>query len=72
MLTKAKEWGNSIGIIIPSDVVKELNIKPGDELSIPKIEKQGNVLNELFGALPGLKRKDLEEYRKEVKWSKYD
>lgn len=72
MLAKTKEWGNSIGIIIPMNVVKELNLKPGDEIYIPKIEKRANVLKEAFGALPKMKGFDLKEYRKTDKFSKYD
>lgn len=47
---RTKQWGNSLGIIIPSHLVKELNIKPNEEIAID-IEKKDNVLKELFGAL---------------------
>lgn len=46
---KAKEWGNSIGVIIPKDIVEKLNIHPGDEISLD-IGRKDNVLRELFGA----------------------
>lgn len=45
---KAKEWGNSIGVIIPRDVVEKLNIHPGDEISLD-IGKKDKVLRELYG-----------------------
>jgi len=48
--TKTKQWGNSMGIIIPSKTVKELNLKPDQELVI-SIEEKTNPLEELFGAL---------------------
>ena len=72
MLAKTKEWGNSLGIIIPGNIVKELNLKPGDEIYIPKIEKRANVLRELYASDVSLKGFDLKEYRKTDKFSKYD
>lgn len=47
---KAKQWGNSIGVVIPLEVVKRLQIKPEEKLVI-EIEKKTNVLHELFGAV---------------------
>ncbi len=47
---KVREWGNSLGVIIPRTVADELGIKPNEEI-IVKIEKKNNVLRELFGSL---------------------
>ncbi len=62
-----KQWGNSVGVIIPKEVVDTLHIKPGEEL-IMNIEKKQNVLKELFGALPFKEptEKILRETRKEM------
>ncbi|MFH1889778.1 MAG: AbrB/MazE/SpoVT family DNA-binding domain-containing protein [Nanoarchaeota archaeon] len=74
--TKTKRWGNSIGIIIPSETVDKLNIQPEDEvvIEIEKIEKKGNVLREMFGTLKSKKtaRQMVNETRKELesKWMK--
>lgn len=68
---KTKKWGNSIGIIIPSEAVERLNIKP-EERIIVEIEKKSNVLKEMFGT--GKSRKTakqmVDEARKELesKW----
>ena len=68
-----KKWGNSIGIVIPSEMVKRLNIKPEEKLTI-EIEKKSNVLKELFGAIKFKKSTEeiLKESRKDLesKWSK--
>ena len=50
IVCKTKQWGNSIGIILPKDIVRENNIKPGDEVLLA-IENKRTVLKELFGAL---------------------
>jgi antitoxin component of MazEF toxin-antitoxin module len=50
IVTKAKQWGNSVGAIIPTSKIKELSIKPGDEIEIT-VKKKHNVLKELFGSI---------------------
>ena len=45
---KTKKWGNSIGIIIPSETIERFNIRPEEEIII-EIEKKNNLLEELFG-----------------------
>lgn len=37
---KTKKWGNSIGIIIPSEAVERLNIKPEEEITIEIVKKE--------------------------------
>ena len=70
---KTKRWGNSIGIIIPSETVDRFNIKPNEEIII-EIEKKENVLKELFGAVKFKKsaKKILRDVREELegKWLK--
>jgi len=70
---KTKQWGNSLGIIIPAEITNKLNIKPNEEIII-EIEKKNNVLKELFGALKTKKSTEqiLKEARKdfESKWLK--
>lgn len=66
---KIKQIGNSVGIIIPKGIAQGMNLKPETEVVID-IKKKGNVLKELFGALPKLKDVDLKKVRKELE-SKY-
>jgi len=71
--TKTRKWGNSIGIIIPKETAENLNIKPGEEV-ILEIQKRGNVLKELFGAVKFNRptNKLIREVRKDLesKWLK--
>lgn len=64
---KTKEWGNSIGIILPREIVDELSISTGEELVIDVKRKQ-NVLKELFGSVHFKKKTDelLKEVRQEL------
>ena len=63
---KTKKWGNSIGIIIPSETVERLRIKPEEKIVI-QIEKKTNVLREMFGSMKSKKSSEqmLQEVRKE-------
>ena len=38
--TEIKEWGNSLGIIIPSEKVRELKLKKGDRIAFEVIAKK--------------------------------
>lgn len=62
---KTKQWGNSIGMILPKEFAEEKGIKVGDEVFV-EVEKKGNVLKELAGALPFKEptEKLLKEFRK--------
>ncbi|MBI3036643.1 AbrB/MazE/SpoVT family DNA-binding domain-containing protein [Candidatus Woesearchaeota archaeon] len=68
---KTKQWGNSIGIVIPKAVAEEKGIKPDEEVLV-EIEKKGNPLKELFGTLKTKKTTEqiLKEVRKDLE-SKY-
>lgn len=72
---RTKQWGNSVGIIIPKEVAKEKGIGVDEEVVVD-IEKKSKktVLQELFGALSfhGKPTEELiKESRKELD-SKYD
>lgn len=68
---KTKQGGNSIGIIIPKEVVNTLKIKPEETILI-EVEKKENPLKELWGFGKGKKltQKARLENRKflESKW----
>lgn len=67
---ETKQWGNSIGIIIPSNIVDALKIRPKEKVVI-EIKKE-NPLKELWGFGKGKKitRKEFLKFRKETesKW----
>lgn len=70
IITRTKKWGASLGIIIPSEVVKEEKIREGDEVIIEVRKKK--TAQQLFGSLKGARidsQKMKDELRKE--WSKW-
>lgn len=71
---RTKQWGNSIGIIIPKGFAREKGISADEEvlMDLEKKSPQKTVLQELFGTLKTKKSTEqlLRESRKELE-SKY-
>ena len=49
-----KQWGSSIGIVIPKELVDDLGIKPNEKVIVEI--KKGKKVKECFGLLKSLKR----------------
>ena len=47
--TRVKEWGNSMGLVIPKEVAVKEKIKPNEEIIVDV--KRKNVLREVFVTL---------------------
>lgn len=37
---KLKEWGNSLGVIVPAEKLKELRLHKGDKIEIDIVQKR--------------------------------
>ncbi len=48
---KAKKWGNSIGILIPKEVVSEENIKPNQEVTVMISAKPITMGKDIWGTM---------------------
>ncbi|MBI2654030.1 AbrB/MazE/SpoVT family DNA-binding domain-containing protein [Candidatus Woesearchaeota archaeon] len=46
-----KKWGNSLGITIPSEVIKEEKIKPNEKINVLVFKDSKKEFNEIFGTL---------------------
>jgi len=51
--TKIREWGNSLGIVIPKDVALKENLKAEDQVTVTILKK--DTLEDFFGRLKGSK-----------------
>ncbi len=47
---KVRKWGNSLGIVLPRDLVEERNIKEGDNVFVTGIIKVAD-LSGIFGKI---------------------
>ena len=70
LITKTRKWGNSLGVRIPKDAVRELKLRENQYVVID-IKPKENPLKELFGAVK--LSKPTEQLLKEIreKESKY-
>lgn len=68
VVAKARKWGNSIGVILPRDIVEKVGIRDGSEVELLVGKKEKNVLRELFGSMKGKAkdRRPLAEFMKEI------
>lgn len=48
-ITTARKWGNSVGVTLPAEVIREEHIKPNDKVMV-KVKKVVPI-KELFGTL---------------------
>ena len=63
---KLKKWGNSLGFIIPKDIVNNEDFKEGEELEFIVIKKSKKRFDELFGSLKGKFKKSTDQMMREV------
>lgn len=61
MEAKLQKWGNSVGIRIPSNIIKSLNLKENDTLILEQTE------DKILISIPKKKKIDLEELFKNYK-----
>jgi len=65
---RLKAWGNSIGVVIPKEILQQERLSVNDEVEIT-IRKKTNPLREAFGKLKGVKarlNKTTDELLKEI------
>ncbi len=72
MITKAilRNWGSSLGVVVPKDVVRQEHLKEGEEVVIELHKKK--TMRDVFGSMKGLQidsQKMKDDLRKE--WSKW-
>ena len=69
--TKVKRWGNSFGIIIPSETIVNKKIKENQNIKIIILEDSKKVLEETFGSLKNKLKKSSQEMKDELKRDLY-
>ena len=66
--TKLRAWGNSVGVILPKDMLKEEGLSINDEVEVV-LRRKSNPLKDVFGKLKQFKTKSdksTEEILKEI------
>lgn len=67
--TRLRRWGNSIGVVIPMNTLKNKNLKEGEEVVVEITKK--DKMKEIFGSLRDWKI-DTQKLKKELRkdWAK--
>ncbi len=68
---RVKKWGNSFGIIIPSEAVANNNIRENENIKILIIKDSRKVLKETFGLLKGKIKKPTQQIKDELRRDLY-
>jgi len=70
--TKVKRWGNSLGIIIPSQTVEKRKIKENDRINVIIVNDSAKALSETFGIGKGKIKKSGQEFKDEARRELYN
>ena len=46
-----KKWGNSLGLVVPSDLVEKLDLKENQQIRVNIEDLKANLAKELWGAI---------------------
>jgi antitoxin component of MazEF toxin-antitoxin module len=63
---KVRRWGNSLGIIIPSNIIKNQSINENSEIEIMINLKSKTKAGDIFGILKGKLKRSTEDLLNEV------
>ena len=69
--SKARKWGNSLGIVLPNELVTDHNIREGDELEV-KVKKKNAGLGDLRGLLKGKLKESVQQLKDESREGWHD
>ena len=68
--SKLRKWGNSLGVVVPQNIIESENAQEGDEVVVLFSKEKNNVLREMFGTFKF--KKPTEELIKEIDKELYD
>jgi len=63
---KVKKWGNSLGVVLPRDILNNENIEEGSDIEISVRAKHKTKVKDIFGMLKGKLTRDTDEVLREV------
>lgn len=70
--THVKKWGNSLGVVIPSEVVAREDVKENDEIRLIVVKNSSKVLKETFGIGRGKLKKSGQQIKDELRRELYN
>jgi antitoxin component of MazEF toxin-antitoxin module len=71
--TRLKKWGNSLGLIIPKEVIDMEKLKEEEKVRVIVVSKNSSkVLRETFGMLKGKIKKSTQQIKDELRRELYN
>jgi len=70
--TEAKKWGNSLGIIIPKDIVAKEHIKEHSKIRLLLLKDGSKALKDMFGVAKGKLCRPTQQIKDELRAELYD
>ena len=70
--TKVKRWGNSFGIVIPSEIVDKEGLKEEQKISIVVIKDGSRAMKETFGIGKDKLKKTAQQIKNEARRELYN
>ena len=70
--TKLRRWGNSFGVVIPSETVIKEKLKENDPIEILIVRDASKVMKETFGMLKGKTKKTAQQMKDELREDLYN
>lgn len=56
MKVRVRRWGNSMGVIIPKEIIASEKMKEGDEIELALLRDSTGLFNSLWGSGKGTKK----------------
>ncbi|HLC85362.1 MAG TPA: AbrB/MazE/SpoVT family DNA-binding domain-containing protein [Candidatus Nanoarchaeia archaeon] len=69
---RAKRWGNSLGVIIPKDIVEQEHIHEDERIDLLLVKDSRRVLKETFGMFKNRIKKPTSQIMAEIRKELYD
>ncbi len=70
--SQVNKWGNSLGIVIPKEIVDKEGIKENEKVRFLIVKDSRNVLKETFGLFKGKLKKPTQQIKDELRAELYD
>ena len=67
-----KQWGNSLGVIIPKDIVRNSHLKENEKVIVLVLKDSRSVLKETFGLAKGKLKRSTQSIKNSLRAELYD
>lgn len=70
--SQIKKWGNSYGMVIPKETIRNENLKENQQVEVILLKDSRKVLKEMFGIAKDKLKKSAQQLKDEIRKELYD